>query len=518
MIDFVRMPFRPEGRPAWYRRLGYPAAVIGVGITTAALHLAQPLLSLSIIYLVYLVVVIAVAVGWGLHAAVLAALLAFLAANFFFIPPVFTFTVAAVQDLLALAIFLGLATLASQLVSRLREEAREARAGQRVTNTLYELSQTINREPDLAVLLAQVCAQLCAVLPLDACTITLRAEDGAEAVSAHGGVLLQEGKPGLVRVPLHSGLRILGMLLMRPVPGAQLTADEERLLAAFADQLQVAVERARWQQAAIDGEVLRRTDALRVSLLAAVAHDLRTPLASIKAAAGSLLSTRIQWTGAQQQQFLQAIVGESDHINQIVHNLLATSRIEAGQLRPQKEWQLIEPLINGVLERLAPRLSEHPVQTYFEPGLPGVLLDAVEIDEVLTNLLENAIKYTPAGTAIEVRVRRLADSIAVEVADDGPGIPAEHLPLLFDRFYRVTAEGSAHRQGTGLGLTIVKSLVEAHGGHVSAENKPGGGAVFRFTLPIPPQRNPARAVEMAAPILNATGSGTADFANKEAHQ
>src|SRR4051794_14224252 len=190
------MPFRPEGRPSWYQRLGYPAAVVGVGLTTAALHLAQPLLSVSSIYLVYLVVVIAVAVGWGLHAAVLAALLAFLAANFFFIPPVFTFTVTAVQDVLALANFLGLATLTSQLVARLREEAREARAAQRITATLYELSQTINREADLPALLAQICAQLCAVLPLDACTITLRGEEGAEAVSAHSGVLLQDGAPG----------------------------------------------------------------------------------------------------------------------------------------------------------------------------------------------------------------------------------------------------------------------------------------------------------------------------------
>ena len=289
----------------------------------------------------------------------------------------------------------------------------------------------------------------------------------------------------MIRTPLKSGDLPVGNLYAKPAAQRRLTEEEQRLLAAFAEQLQVAVERARLQRVEIQTEVLRRTDELRVALLSAVAHDLRSPLGSIKTAASGLLNPRLRLPAEDREEFLRAIVAEVDHINSLVSNLLDMSRIEAGTLRPQKEPHRIEEVISTVLERLQPRLDRHPVDTHIEGDLPAVPFDAVEIDEVLTNLLENAIKHTPEGTPIHVCARRAAgDTIEVCVSDEGPGVPPDEMTHLFDRFYRVTSGAAAGVQGTGLGLAIAKGIVEAHKGQIRAANRPEGGMSFSFTLPV----------------------------------
>lgn len=497
MKAFVTLPFRPGTPPPWYGPLGYLVAVLAVAIATALLALLLPYLSVASIYLVYLVVVVAIAVGWGLKQGIFAAVLGFLAANFFFTQPIFSFTVNAVQDIIALVTFLGLAILTSELVSRLKREAQEARRNQQITATLYTLSQTLTRQQNLPVLLNEVTDQLCSVLDLAACTIDLEGLEGIGSLTAHSGPVLRN-EPGsdVISTPLVAGGEQIGVLLIQLPKNRRLITDEEqRIVAAFAEQLQIAIERAQLQQTAIHTEVLRRTDALRAALLSAVAHDLRTPLTSIKTAAGSLLNppTPNAWTQDDRRDFLTAIIEEVDRINRLVSNLLDVSRIEAGRLRPHKELYSIRELISTVVERLGPMLEEHPVKVNVEQGLPSVSMDVIQIDEVLTNLLENAIKYTPEGTTIDVSARRAGDTIQVEVADRGPGIPPEHLPHLFSRFYRVTvaapqkvqsAGGKVRPTGSGLGLAIVKGIIDAHGGQVSAANRPGGGAIFRFTLPL----------------------------------
>src|SRR4051812_31168545 len=281
--DFISLPFRPTRLPSWYEPLGYGVAVLGVALATALLRLAQPIINLGTVNLVYLLVVVAVAVGWGLGQGMLASVLSFLMANFFFTEPRFTLSVASLQDVLALAVFLAMAILTSRLVAGLRREAEEARRG---------------------------------------------------------------------------------------------------------------------QQAALQAEVLRRTDALRVALLSAVAHDLRTPLTTIKTGATNLLNPHMSWSDEDRREFLLIISAQVDHINRLVGNLLDVSRIEQGHLRLNKEPHQIGDVIDTVLERLHPLLADHPVDTNLEPDIPSVPVDVVEIDEVLTNLLENAVKYTPPCTPI----------------------------------------------------------------------------------------------------------------------
>lgn len=506
MKSFVTLPFHASTPPNWYGPVGYLVTVLALAVATGLLQLLLPLLSIASIYLVYLVVVVAVSVGWGLKHGIFASVLGFLVANFFFTRPLFTFAVAAVQDVIALVTFLGLAALTSQLVSRLRREAQDARRSQGITGTLYALSQTLTRQHSLSDLLHEVVVQLSAALDLAACTVTLHGTGGLGPLTAHSGPVLEEGAPstdsGVISTPLLTGGRQIGaLLIMLPQGRRRITEEEQRIVAAFAEQLQIAIERAQLQQTAIQSEVLRRTDALRVALLSAVAHDLRTPLTSIKSAASGLLEPppHVVWSEEDQHAFLSAIVEEVDRINRLVNNLLDVSRIEAGRMRPHKEPYSIAELVDTVLERLQGQLAGHPLTVCIEPDLPPVPIDVVQIDEVLTNLLENAVKYTPSGTPIELSARRAGRHVEVEVEDRGPGIPSEHLPHLFSRFYRVITGTPGAGSGTGLGLAIVKGIVEAHDGQVSAQNRPDGGAVFKFTLPLKPAAGSHQPEKPAAP-------------------
>ncbi|CAA9583111.1 MAG: Osmosensitive K+ channel histidine kinase KdpD, partial [uncultured Thermomicrobiales bacterium] len=230
-------------------------------------------------------------------------------------------------------------------------------------------------------------------------------------------------------------------------------------------------------------------------------HDLRTPLASIRAAAGSLLQDEIEWDPETRREFAAAIDEEAARLNRLVGNLLDLSRVEGGALHPRKELYPLDALIRAAVERLAGHLAGRRLDIDLPPDLPPVPLDPVQIDQVLTNLLENAIKYTPDGAPIAVMaaVDGGGDAVIVSVADRGPGIPPAERAQVFDKFYRL--RGNAHAAGTGLGLAIARRLVEAHGGRIWVDDHPGGGARFNLSLPLS-----AEAYGMNAP---AWGDGAA---------
>jgi len=253
----------------------------------------------------------------------------------------------------------------------------------------------------------------------------------------------------------------------------------------FLDQATAVIEHARLHQENMQVELLKRTDVLRSALLSSVSHDLRTPLSSIKAAASSLLQQDVQWDEEERRSFALAIKRQADRLNRLVGNLLDMTRIEGGALKPEKEWYPVDELINDVLGHMQFVLQGREVHTTIADGLPPVQLDYLQIDQVLTNLIENAVRYTPADSPIEVDARVADEEILISIADRGPGIPVEDLERIFDKFYRVI--GTSRRgsiMGSGLGLAVCRGLVEAHGGHIWAENREGGGAVFRFTLPL----------------------------------
>jgi K+-sensing histidine kinase KdpD len=233
--------------------------------------------------------------------------------------------------------------------------------------------------------------------------------------------------------------------------------------------------------------VLQRTDELRSALLSSVSHDLRTPLTTIKTAATSLGEGDVPWDDEARHGFIAAIEREADRLDCLVENLLDMSRIEAGLLQPEKVWYLLDELVREVLDRMAPLLQGREVQTHLPDHFPPLELDNVLIDQVLTNLLENAVRYTPAGTPIEVSMQKEGDEGVVSIADRGPGIMPEERELIFDKFYRVCKRANSAEEearGSGLGLAICRGLMEAHGGRIWVEAREGGGAVFRFALPL----------------------------------
>jgi two-component system sensor histidine kinase KdpD len=254
----------------------------------------------------------------------------------------------------------------------------------------------------------------------------------------------------------------------------------------FLDQATVLIERVWLWREHLRVEILQRTDALRAALLSSVSHDLRTPLTSIKAAASSLLQEDVQWDEEARRSFASSIVREADRLNRLVGNLLDLSKIEEGALTLQKEWYPLPPLICEVLDRLQTLLRGRVVQTHLPDDIPPIALDYVQIDQVLTNLIENAVRYSPAATPIEVGIEGHGKEIRIWVADQGPGVPATERERIFDKFYRVLdKEGAdAFPAGSGLGLAVCRGIVEAHGGRIWAEAREGGGALFLIALPV----------------------------------
>lgn len=308
------------------------------------------------------------------------------------------------------------------------------------------------------------------------------------------------GSKRFVRIiPLQLGKNVVGVVRLLIADGSQSFTiarnpdiEQARLnpqttfFWTFLDQATSMIERARLHRETLEIELLRRTDALRSALLSSVSHDLRTPLASIKAAASSLLQEDVQWDDDARRSFASAIEREADRLNRLVGNLLDMSRIEGGALKPEKEWYPVDELIHDVLGHMQTLLQGRQVRTSIPDDLPPVALDYLQMDQVLTNLIENAVRYTSAASPIEISVQVVEQQIMISIADRGPGIPPYDLERIFDKFYRVsgTTRRATSVMGTGLGLAVCRGLVEAHGGHIWAENRPDGGAVFRFTLPL----------------------------------
>jgi K+-sensing histidine kinase KdpD len=270
---------------------------------------------------------------------------------------------------------------------------------------------------------------------------------------------------------------ITGQLAANQRDRAREAAERER------ETVTLYEERDRLRERATEAELHRQADELKTALLGAVSHDLRTPLASIIASAGSLRQPDVVWTDAEEKSFLSDIEVEARRLARIVANLLDLSRMESGALRPERSWYDLAALVDDVLGRLRATTRGHPVHVRVSDEMPPVPLDYVEVDQVLSNLVENAVRHTPDGTRIWITVERGKDHAIVIVSDDGPGIPEAELPRLFDPFVRA-ARRSGGPGGVGLGLAIARGLVEAHGGQIAAENRAEGGASFRFTLPL----------------------------------
>lgn len=497
------------------RLLRYGGTVALLGAITVALLPVRESVGLLNIGLVYLIVVIGMTVFGGRRAGVLASLLGFALLNYFLVPPYLTFIISDLHNILALFVFLGVSLLISWLLADANEQARQAQLRADDISRLYELSQAIIGAQSTGEILPAVAQKVCEVFEAQSSWILLPDEKGQLLVAAqapsgvpapgrdemslaawafrHGSEVGRSGAKAdqprsevmshAAFVPLQAAQRTVGVLaVMGKRSGRPFTPAERTVLMTFAGQAAVALERLYLLGEAQRAEMLARTDELKSALMSAVSHDLRTPLASITASVTSLLDRDISWEEETRRDFLQGIYDEARRLNRLVGNLLDMSRIEGGGLHPEKDWYAVTEVIEAVVQRLEPRLAEHPVNIEVADDIPLILLDFAELDQVFTNLLENAIKYTAPGTAVTIEAKRVADHVQISVQDNGAGVPPHAIRRLFDKFYRVDKRSES--QGTGLGLAITKGLVEAHGGTIWAENSRNGGLRVVFTLPI----------------------------------
>ncbi|HMJ54973.1 MAG TPA: sensor histidine kinase KdpD [Polyangiaceae bacterium] len=487
----------------------YFAAVGGVTVATVVAYAVFGRHELADVVMIYLLAIIGVSMRFGFRASVLTGILSFLAFDFFFVQPYLTFTVSDLRHVVTFAVMLLVGVVIAGLTQRVRDQAEVARRSERRIALLYAMSRELSRmegqnaianaaarhleqvfesriailggERDSAVRIEYATAGF--VPPLDK-------EDGvARWVLSHRkeagiGTTTLSGSSGFY-VPLiapGAEATAFGVLALYPEEPQRFEDPEQRRLAdAFATQIASSLERARLAEETERARMQVETEQLRSTLLSSVSHDLRTPLAVMKGAASTLVADDLHLTPAVRRDLNIALLEETERLDRQVRNLLDMTRLESGAVRVKKEWYSLQEIVGATWSRMESRLAARPVTVSVDAELL-VPMDNVLIEQVLVNLFENAAKYTPAGTAIEVSAKSADDEIVVEVADRGPGIPADERERVFDKFHRGPSERT--KGGVGLGLTICRAVVIAHGGRIWVEDREGGGASFKFALPL----------------------------------
>lgn len=486
------------------------AQVVTVFACIGTTALATPLLGyldLANIVMLFLLTVLLVAVKLGRNAAILASVLSVLLFDIFFVPPRFSLAVSNIQYLVTFAVMLVTALITAHLAAGLRQRAEESQRREQQTQALYQLARqlagtlTIEQVGEIvqAFLAQQLAAQSAILLPderapaLQAIALpdTLLIESHLAQVALTSGQLVRSDEIASLGyaplyLPLRASMRIRGVLAVRfaensPEPSAETTS----LLEALASLIAVAVERLHYVEVAQASEVRMLTERLRSSILSALSHDLRTPLTALVGLADSLFLVKPVLPPTALET-AQALHEQAERLAGLVSNLLDMARLNAGQVTLRREWQPLEEVVGASIKLLGSGLAGHPLKIELAPDLPLLEFDAVLIERVLCNLLENAAKYSPAASPLELRAALQGDSVEISVLDRGPGFPAQQRDELFEMFVRGASESG--KPGTGLGLAICKAIVEAHGGRIAAENRPDGGACVSFTLPrgIPP--------------------------------
>lgn len=485
----------------------YAASTLAVVVALAVGRLVILFVPLPNISLVFLAAILFTAVNYGLWPSLYASLASTLVYNFFFIPPLYTFTIADPANFLALLFFTLVAVLTSNLTARVRRQIVVMQSQLKTTSDLNSFSRKLAGIDDLDDLLWAAAFQIASMLklrvvflfPVDLHMAVAAAyppddvADEADLAAARWALDHQQAAgrgadtlPGAKRLflPVRTVTGVLAVVgLDREEEGPLLTADESRLLDALLDQIAVSIERIRLAQDIDNARLASETERLRGALLTSISHDLRTPLASILGAVTSLKGYFHRYDESQRLELMTMIEDEAGRLNRFVGNLLDITRIESGALNIRMSRLEISELVETALRRASNLLAKHRTEVRISTNLPPVEADPVLLEQVLFNLLDNAVKYTAPGSLISVEVDAEEDGMRIRVTDEGEGIPPDATELIFDKFHRVRA-GDSRPAGTGLGLAVCRGFVNALGGCISASNRlDRQGAVFTVSLP-----------------------------------
>ena len=493
---------------------GYGIAIGFVAGTTALNALLQRWLGYQSLAVIYLLSVVVLAIFAGRGPTFVAATLTALCWNFFFVPPVFTFRITGPTDAMLFGTYFVVALAMGHLAGRLRaQQAAERRREMRAT-ALYLLTRELAQATDFADLLAVIIrevgkaakAEVALSLPEEAqggpltsyFASTWAMAEKEQSVASWAFLHRQPAGRGTDTLPSADGLhlpllaseRAVGVLSLRFRDAAPLPAGQRDLLDAFVRQVALVLDRQRLRDAEQQAKLVAESERLSKTLLNSISHEIRTPIAAITSAASSLRDALQSGAGDLAGSMVGEIQEAARRLNRLVGNLLSMTRLEAGHVKVKSDWCDVADLVQVTVKDLQKDLAQHRVTVGIAPGLPLVRMDFVLMQQALANLLLNAAVHTPAGTSIQISAAAQADALVLTVADNGPGLPPDALPLIFDKFYRAP---TAPAGGTGLGLAIVKGFVEAQGGRVKAENHPAGGAAF--TIRVPLAKAPPVAVE-----------------------
>ena len=479
---------------------------LGVAGALAVALLAEPFVGVENVDLVLLCSVVVAAIGYGLYPSLLAVVLSSLAYNFFFIPPTFTFSIADPRHVTALFFFALMAVLVSNVASRSRQDAIIARSRARATETLYGFSRKLASCGTLDDVLWATAYQIASMLKVRV-VILLPGPDGLsvrtgyppedELDQADLGAAKwafdnarpagrgADTLPGARRlfVPMPTGRGLVGVVgLDNDRPGPILTPEQQRLLDSLVDQGALAIERVHLVEDLEGARLNEETDRLRQALLTSISHDLKTPLASVLGSAQVMRDLGNRLDEPTRDELLGTVIEEAERLNRFIVNLLDMTKLESGAVVPNLQGHDLRDLVGVTLRRAGTVLRDRHVTVAIPDNLPLVRVDAVLFEQVLFNILDNAAKYSDAGSTVQLRAARDGTGVRIDVLDEGPGIPAGAEETIFEKFYRVE-KGDHVRPGTGLGLPIARGLLEALGGRIAAASRADGrGAVFTLWL------------------------------------
>jgi two-component system sensor histidine kinase KdpD len=458
--------------------------------------------------MLYLLCVVTTAFFWGYGPSILVSVLSVLVFDLWFIEPLSTFTVYDTKYILTFIVLLLVGLIISYLMRRIRQQAEVAMRRERQTAALYALGRDLATSNDLESYIRAIAKRAKETFGHDAIVflpdvqnkeaLKPYAEDLDATVSenelAAASWAFQHQRmagPGTDTLPnakarylpLVTARGAVGVIALSMVDGSrEFTIEQERLLEAYADLAAVAIESILLSQEVHNAQILRDTEKLQTALLNSVSHDLRTPLVSIIGVLSSLQEEGMHLDDTARRNLIQVAREEAERLNRLITNLLDVSRIEAGAIRMSRQPSDVQDLVGAALEQLGSRTSARPIRIDIPAEPPFVSVDFGLIVQTLVNVLDNALKYSPSDSPIEIKARQVGHEVHIEVADRGAGIPPQDLSHVFDKFYRLQRPNNV--AGTGLGLSICKGIVEAHGGRIVAENRPGGGTIIRLILPV----------------------------------
>lgn len=486
-------------------------AVAAVAATGKLLTALTPIPNLSILFLV---AVVMMAVNFGIWPAIYASVLSFFTFNFFFIPPLYNFTIAEPYELLALVVFLVVAVITSALGGRVREQATVAAGRMRATRRLYEFTRRLSGLASFEAVAEGAASEIHA--SLGRAVVVLLNGDGdlvmtaawppedelAAAPMMTARWAYTHGEPAGADtgtlptvpwyfVPLRIGDRTLGVIgVAKPEGMGPLDSEAHALLDALSEQAAAALERASLARDMVSARTATETERVRNTLLASISHDFRTPLSSILGSATSLIDYGDKLDAAAKKDMLLQIKLETEGLDEMVRNLLAITRIDAGALELRRDWIDLREIADRVVSAARRRGAQQQFEVALPADLPLVRADATLVEQAIGNVIGNAIAHTPAQTRVRVDADIASGSVALRISDDGSGIPAQALPQVFEKFIKADtlADGG---QGTGLGLAIAKGIMEAHGGTIAAESPLSGGVGTSITLSFPREETPA---------------------------